>query len=213
MRAPNCGITPEGWPCIGLTALSALVFACMGWWLLAVIFLALCWFSMHFFRDPERVVPQGEGLAVSPADGKVIRIEERPDPFTDEPKLCISIFMNVFSVHVNRAPVAGTVEGIRYFPGAFVNAAFDKASTHNERCAYSMVGRQPELEQYAINAITGGTDAQGEVTVRLREGEVSAVGRGTHPDIFVASARAYVNALNHLFKKEQEGPRLHCQHD
>jgi len=76
-----------------------------------------------------------------------------------------------------------------------------------------MVGRQPELEQYAINAITGGTDAQGEVTVRLREGEVSAVGRGTHPDIFVASARAYVNALNHLFKKEQEGPRLHCQHD
>ena len=93
---------------------------------------------MHFFRDPERVVPQGEGLAVSPADGKVVRIEERPDPFTDEPKLCISIFMNVFSVHVNRAPVAGTVEGIRYFPGAFVNAAFDKASTHNERCAYSM---------------------------------------------------------------------------
>ena len=76
-----------------------------------------------------------------------------------------------------------------------------------------MVGRQPELEQYALNAITGGADAQGEVTVRLREGEVSAVGRGTHPDIFVASARAYVNALNHLFKKEQEGPRLHCQHD
>ena len=76
-----------------------------------------------------------------------------------------------------------------------------------------LVGREPTLEQYAINAITGGTDAQGEVTVRLRDGEVSAVGRGTHPDIFVASARAYVNALNHLFKKEQEGPRLHCQHD
>ena len=64
-----------------------------------------------------------------------------------------------------------------------------------------------------MNAITGCTVAQGEVTVRLREGEISAVGRGTHPDIFVASARAYVNALNHLFKKEQEGPRLHSQHD
>lgn len=51
------------------------------------------------------------------------------------------------------------------------------------------------------------------MTVRLREGEVCAVGRGTYPDIFVASARAYVNALNHLFKKEQEGLRLHCQHD
>ena len=76
-----------------------------------------------------------------------------------------------------------------------------------------LVGREPELEQYAINAITGGTDALGEVTVRLREKDITAVGRGTHPDIFVASARAYVNALNHLSKKEQEGPRLHCQHD
>ncbi len=76
-----------------------------------------------------------------------------------------------------------------------------------------MVGREAELEQYAINAITGGTDALGEVTVRLRDGDYSAVGRGTHPDIFVASARAYVNALNRLAKKEEEGPRLHCQHD
>ena len=74
-----------------------------------------------------------------------------------------------------------------------------------------IVGREPELEQYAINAITGGTDAQGEVSVRLREGNVYALGRGAHPDIFVASARAYVNALNHLFAKEEEGPRLHCQ--
>lgn len=76
-----------------------------------------------------------------------------------------------------------------------------------------MVGREPELEQYAINAITGGTDALGEVTVRLREKGYSAVGRGTHPDIFVASARAYVDALNHLAKREEEGRRLHCQHD
>ena len=76
-----------------------------------------------------------------------------------------------------------------------------------------MVGREPELEQYAINAITGGTDALGEVTVRIRENGHSAVGRGTHPDIFVASARAYVDALNHLAKREEEGRRLHCQHD
>ena len=76
-----------------------------------------------------------------------------------------------------------------------------------------MVGREPELEQYAINAITGGTDALGEVTVRIRENGHSAVGRGTHPDIFVARARAYVDALNHLAKREEEGRRLHCQHD
>ena len=75
-----------------------------------------------------------------------------------------------------------------------------------------MVGREPELEQYAINSITSGTDALGEVTVRIRENGHTAVGRGAHPDILVASARAYVNALNHLAKKEKEGERLHCQH-
>ena len=136
MRPARCGITPEGWPCIGLTALAALVFACLDWWPAALIFLALCWFSVHFFRDPERVTPTGPGLAVSPADGRVIRVETRPDPFSGEARQCVSIFMNVFNVHVNRAPVACTVQGILYLPGKFLNASFDKASTDNERCAY-----------------------------------------------------------------------------
>lgn len=140
MRPAHCGITPEGWPCIGLTGLSALVFALLDWWFLALVLLALCWFSLHFFRDPERVVPQGEGLAVSPADGRIIRVEDRADPFSDETRCCVSIFMNVFSVHVNRAPVDCVVEDIRYWPGKFLNAAFDKASTDNERCAYRLRG-------------------------------------------------------------------------
>ena len=140
MRPAHCGITPEGWPCIGLTGLSALVFALLDWWFLALVLLALCWFSLHFFRDPERVVPQGEGLAVSPADGKIIRVEDRADPFSDETRCYVSIFMNVFSVHVNRAPVDCVVEDIRYWPGKFLNAAFDKASTDNERCAYRLRG-------------------------------------------------------------------------
>ena len=140
MRPAHCGITPEGWPCIGLTGLSALVFALLDWWFLALVLLALCWFSLHFFRDPERVVPQGEGLAVSPADGRIIRVEDRADPFSDENRCCVSIFMNVFSVHVNRAPVDCVVEDIRYWPGKFLNAAFDKASTDNERCAYRLRG-------------------------------------------------------------------------
>ena len=138
MRPARCGITPEGWPCIGLTALAALVFACLDWWPAALIFLALCWFSVHFFRDPERVPPTGPGLAVSPADGRVIRVETRPDPFSGEARQCVSIFMNLFNVHVNRAPVACTVQGILYLPGKFLNASFDKASTDNERCAYSL---------------------------------------------------------------------------
>lgn len=76
-----------------------------------------------------------------------------------------------------------------------------------------LVGREPELEHYAVNAVTGGTDALGEVTVRLTEGGQAAVGRGAHPDVLVAGAKAYVNALNNLAKKEAEGTRVHCQHD
>ncbi len=74
-----------------------------------------------------------------------------------------------------------------------------------------MTGRSPELEQYAINAVTGGTDALGEVTVRIKEKGYSAIGRGAHPDVLVASARAYVNALNRLEEIERTGSRLHSQ--
>lgn len=74
-----------------------------------------------------------------------------------------------------------------------------------------MVGRSPQLDQYSINAVTGGMDALGEVTVRLSENGFSVVGRGNHPDIFVASARAFVDALNNLAKREEEGARLHSQ--
>ena len=136
MRPASIGITSEGWPVIGLCAFSTLIFVLMGCWPVATAFLLLTWFSCHFFRDPERVVPQEADLAVSPADGRVIRIDRREDPMTGEERLCICIFMNVFSVHVNRAPVAATVERIRYFAGRFFNAAWDKAATDNERCAY-----------------------------------------------------------------------------
>lgn len=74
-----------------------------------------------------------------------------------------------------------------------------------------IAGHSPELEQYAINAVTGGMDALGEVTVRLSENGFSAIGRGNHPDIFVASARAFVDALNNLIKRQEQGARLHSQ--
>ncbi|MDO5483605.1 MAG: phosphatidylserine decarboxylase family protein [Desulfovibrionaceae bacterium] len=153
MRPPHCGITPEGWPCIGLLAFAALIFAILKCWPLALAFLALCWFALHFFRDPERVVPREEGLAVSPADGKIVRIEQRPDPFSGESVMCISIFMNVFSVHVNRAPVDCVVEDIRYWPGKYLNAALDKASTDNERCAYRL--RDSEGGAWSMVQIAG----------------------------------------------------------
>lgn len=141
MRSPSVGLAPEGWPVIGLTAFSALIFAIVGCWPVAMLFLALLWFSCHFFRDPERVVPDDAGSAVSPADGRVVRIETRQDPLTGQPRTCLSVFMNLFSVHVNRAPVDSAVERVVYTPGKYLNAAWDKASTDNERCAYLLRGQ------------------------------------------------------------------------
>lgn len=136
VRKARIGITAEGVPSIALSALAALIFAILGCAVMAVVFLLLTFFCCNFFRDPERVTPQTEGLAVSPADGKIVKIAEMPDPFTGEPRRCICIFMNVFNVHVNRMPVSGTIEDILYHPGLFLNASLDKASKDNERCSY-----------------------------------------------------------------------------
>lgn len=136
MKKESVSIAKEGYPVIGLMAFTALIFALIKCWPMAFVFLVLSWFSVFFFRDPERVVPGDKNIAVSPADGKIIRIAKKADPFGGAEKTCISIFMNVFSVHVNRSPVEGLLKKISYFPGKFINAAYDKASTDNERCAY-----------------------------------------------------------------------------
>ncbi len=142
MNKPCIGLAPEGAPIIGLLTVLSLCSAILDWWPVTLIALIALWFAVHFFRDPERVVPQEAGLAVSPADGRIIRIESRLDPMSGENRQCISIFMNIFSVHVNRVPVTGTVTGIRYNPGKFFNAAWDKASTDNEQCLWQMRDEQ-----------------------------------------------------------------------
>lgn len=89
-------------------------------------------FTTWFFRDPERMVPEGGELLVSPADGKVIVVERIARcEYMDEPCQKVSIFMNVFNVHVNRIPFSGMIEKVQYHPGKFVNASFDKASRNN----------------------------------------------------------------------------------
>lgn len=138
MLKPGFAIRPEGAAAIGLSAFSAILFAILEWTAPAIICWALLVFSLHFFRDPERVPPEEADAAASPADGTVIRIAEKTDPFGGEPRQCISIFMSVFNVHVNRAPIACTVKKIRYIPGAFFNASLDKASEKNERCIWQL---------------------------------------------------------------------------
>jgi len=107
----------------------------LGWgWLRNLVFL-LTLFVVWFFRDPQRPTPPA-GFGLSPADGRIIKIESLTDnPYTKAPAKKVSIFMSPMNVHVNRAPVDGQLAGQTYYPGSFVNASFDKASEHNERNA------------------------------------------------------------------------------
>lgn len=131
---PHPIIAREGWPYLGLAfavALAITFFA--GAWSLPFWVIAL--FVLQFFRDPPRRLPTDPSAVVSPADGRIVVVEKTQDPYTGNEAIKISVFMNVFNVHSNRAPVDGRIEKISYFPGKFVNADLDKASIENERNA------------------------------------------------------------------------------
>ena len=104
-----------------------------GWWSLP--FWLATVFILQFFRDPAREVPDDPRAVVSPADGRIVEVSRSHDPYLKREALKVSVFMNVFNVHSNRAPADGTVKERWYFGGAFVNAALDKASAENERNA------------------------------------------------------------------------------
>ena len=131
---PHPVIAREGWPfLIGSLVVSALAAWWAGWWSAPLWLLSV--FILQFFRDPPRDVPDEPRAVVSPADGRIVEVGRAQDPYLKRDALKISVFMNVFNVHSNRSPVDGTVKERWYFPGAFVNAALDKASLENERNA------------------------------------------------------------------------------
>ena len=124
----------------------------LGW--IGVILTIWCY---YFFRDPVRSVPTRDGLIVSPADGVVSLIEKATPPeelgVGSEPLLRISVFMNVFNCHVNRAPIGGTIKAMAYRPGKFLNASLDKASVDNERSALCI--ELPDGRQIVVVQIAG----------------------------------------------------------
>ncbi len=129
-------IHPEGWRFVAIfgavTAFVALFSQFLAW----VCFVLTCW-CFYFFRNPRRMTPTRDGLVISPADGKVVMIKEMIPPqelhMPNTMHNRISIFLNVFDVHINRIPVKGTVKTVHYHPGRFFNASLDKASEFNER--------------------------------------------------------------------------------
>jgi phosphatidylserine decarboxylase len=134
MKNYGIPVAAEGWPFIlPLAAATVLLFA-LGWKNTGYVALVLTLFVLFFFRDPERAVPEGAGVVVSPADGKVIVIKDiyEPDYLKRDVKQ-ISIFLSVFNVHVNRAPIGGAIELVKYNPGKFHVASVDKASLDNEQ--------------------------------------------------------------------------------
>ncbi len=153
MRRGSIELCPESLPLLAFLALTALALAGLGWPIPTLLaLLALAW-SIYFFRDPERVVPHGEGLAVSPADGKVIAVDRTKEPFTGDDSQRISIFMNVFNVHVNRSPVQGEIIEQAYVAGKFFNASLDKASKHNERHLLRII--DPDNQSWTVVQIAG----------------------------------------------------------
>jgi phosphatidylserine decarboxylase len=132
----NSPIAAEGVPFILPPAVCAIVAVCFGWNISAAGLSLLTVFIVWFFRNPERKTPENPKLITSPADGRVIRIEDLPGhDILAGPLKKISIFMNVFNVHVNRAPCSGRIDCIQYDEGRFFSANLDKASKDNERNA------------------------------------------------------------------------------
>ena len=193
---------PEGWPFIipGWAAVVAGALAAGRWgggfWVLEGVLVALAVWLLVFFRDPARAGPRGEHLIISPADGRIVSIAETDEPmFLQARATRISIFMNVFDVHVNRYPVSGTVALVHYHPGKFLHAAHDKASLENEQAS---VGLRAAGGPLLVRQIAG-LVARRIVTDGRRGDRVQQAARmgmirfGSRVDVFVPiAARALV---------------------
>ena len=153
MNYPHPILAREGWPYIGAAVVAAIVVAALfGFaWSLPVWLIAI--FIIQFFRDPPRPVPPQPNTVLSPADGRVVRVQKTVDPYTQSDAVLVSVFMNVFNVHSNRSPVDGTVERVDYQAGTFVNADLDKASTENERNA--LVVQMPDGPRISVVQVAG----------------------------------------------------------
>lgn len=184
-------IAREGYPFILIAALLALLSLATGWKWAGLLFgiLGLAFFG--FFRDPERTPPIGEGLILSPADGKVVGIKrvETGGPFKGTETM-ISIFLSPLDVHVNRAPVRGRVEEIRYQKGSFFAAYKEKASRSNEKNALSMV--DPKGRRLGVVQIAGVLARR--IICYVKKGDVLEPGQkfglimfGSRVDLFLPS--------------------------
>jgi len=159
-----------------------------GLWLAALVLLLLALWVAYFFRDPERVGDRGPSLVVSPADGKLIMITEVDEPgFVKGRAIRLSIFMNVFNVHVNRYPVDGVVKYVHYNKGKFFNAAAEKSSLENEQMSVGVdTGRYPILVRQIAGLIARRIVTYSRPGEKVKQGERMGIIRfGSRVDVFI----------------------------
>ena len=175
----------DGIPTITFLVLAAAAFALVSP-IPAAVMAVLAVLVIWFYRDPDRTAPEGDGLFVSPADGRVVEISEAEHPFTG-PSVKVGIFMNVLSVHVNRAPCMGRVDYLEYVPGRKIAAFAPKASEVNER---NLVGLSTPYGPVLMVQIAGLLARR--IVCRLRRGEVLEAGQrygmirlGSRVDIYL----------------------------
>ena len=184
-------LNPEGWKFVAMFAVGTLLLSLLSSFFIWPGIILTCWCA-YFFRDPIRTVPVKPGLFVSPADGLVQKIVKVVPPaqlnLGPTELTRISIFLNVFDVHVNRIPIAGLVTGLHYHPGKFFNASLDKASEENERQFITV--KTPQGAMVGVIQIAGFVARR--ILCQLKEGQQVATGErlglirfGSRVDIFL----------------------------
>jgi len=195
------GIHPEGRRFGAIAAGIVLIFALLGWSILAWLMTGVTIWVFAFFRDPVRAVPQDAEAIIAPADGLITLIQTVPPPpemagpdkLGDAPMIRVSIFMSVFDVHVNRTPISGTIKDVVYISGKFINADLDKASEDNER--------QHILVERGDGVRIGFTQIAGLVARRIvpfvKRGDIVAAGQrvglirfGSRVDVYLPAGAA-----------------------
>lgn len=198
----------EGYLFIGIAALAAastfvLALARRSWalWLLAVLVTLIALGVAYFFRDPERSGERGGTLVVAPADGRLIMMTEVDEPaFIQGSAIRMSIFMNVFNVHVNRYPIDGVVRYVQYNKGKFINAAAEKSSLENEQMSVGIEsGKRRVLVRQIAGLIARRIVTYSRVGETIRQGDRMGIIRfGSRVDVFVPSGTRILSKVGDL---------------
>ena len=181
-------IAPAGWVFILPPLVLGLIGLGLAWTVTGAVLLVVAGYMAFFFRDPDRVPPEGEDVAVSPADGKVLYVDEVDHPgFPEGRAVRVGIMLTIFNVHVNRAVLGGTVASIKYCPGKFHNALFDKCSELNE---HNRIGFSGKFGYSEVRQIAGLIARR--IVCYTREGETLARGQRIGLIRFGSRAEAYL---------------------